>query len=314
MKNNSTNKAKILITIAGPTAVGKTDLTLKVAKRYDAHIFSADSRQLYKELSIGTAKPSTEELDSVVHHFIDHISIQETYNVGKYEREIDAKLKEYFRTNDIGILSGGTGMYIKAVLEGLDDFPEVKLSTIQHFDELLSSQGIEVLQEMLKTKDPEYASTVDLYNSRRIIRALSVIETSGKPFSSFLSKNRIKALPFTPVKICLTRDREELYQRINQRVDQMMDSGLLEEVKSVKAHQHLRALQTVGYSELFRHLDGEIPLPEAVELIKRNSRRYAKRQMTWFRNQGTWAFFAADDLNAINNYIDSKIEELAKNR
>jgi len=298
-----------LITIAGPTAVGKTDLTLQLAQNYNSDIFSADSRQLYKELNIGTAKPDPEELKLVKHHFIDHISILDEYNAGKYEAEINEKFNSYFRSRDIGILTGGTGMYIKAALEGLDHFPLVDESIKLKYEKLLEDNGIEFLQAELQEKDAVYAKEVDLSNSRRLVRALSVIEASGKTFSSFLNQKKEKVHPFQQINICLTRDREELYDRINRRVDQMMDSGLLEEVKKLVQWQNLKSLQTVGYSELFKYLNGEITLPEAIELIKRNSRRYAKRQMTWFRNQGNWHYLEAQDTEAIHKFIDLKLNE-----
>ncbi len=298
-----------MITIAGPTAVGKTKLTLELAQKYQSHIFSADSRQLYKELNIGTAKPDVEELKLARHYFINHISIQEDYNVSKYEAEINELFKSYFSSHDIGILSGGTGMYIKAALEGLDHFPEVAENIYTDYENQLNELGIEYLQQELKQKDPEYAENVDLANSRRLVRALSVIEASGKTFSSFLNQKEQKILPFQEIKICLTRDRNDLYDRINIRVDHMMDAGLLDEVKGLVEWQNLKSMQTVGYSELFQYLNGEVSLPRAIELIKRNSRRYAKRQMTWFRNQGEWTYIDADDIDSILKFIDLKINE-----
>lgn len=313
MNNHYTNKAKILITIAGPTAVGKTDLTLNLAQKYNSHIFSADSRQLYKELNIGTAKPSKDELQKVKHHFIDHISIEEPYNAGIYEREIDILFKDYFETNSIGILTGGTGMYIKAALEGLDDFPEVDENVKALYSKMLLEEGIVSLQIALKQKDPEYAKKVDLSNSRRLIRALSVIDSNDTTFSSFLNKKQKKKLPFETINICLLRNREELYNRINKRVDLMMEQGLLQEVEKLIKWKHLKSMQTVGYSELFKYLNGEITLPEAIDLIKRNSRRYAKRQMTWFRNQGNWSYFDAENSIPIFDFIDSKLAEFKQN-
>ena len=313
MKNQKTNKAKFLITIAGPTAVGKTDLTLLLAKKYDSHIFSADSRQLYHELNIGTAKPTKEELDLTAHHFINHVSIHQEYSVGKYETEISGLFDKYFDSHSIGILTGGTGMYIKAALEGLDHFPDVDESIKNHYEKNLEEKGLEDLQYELKVKDPEYANQVDLSNSRRLIRALSVIKTSGNTFSSYLNKKEKKSLPFQEINICLTRKREELYSRINERVDIMMDRGLLEEVKALEEWQNLKSLQTVGYSELFKHLNEEISLSSAIELIKRNSRRYAKRQMTWFRNQGKWVYRDANDIESIMDFINLKINEFDKN-
>lgn len=298
-----------MVTIAGPTAVGKTQLTLSLAKKYGSDIFSADSRQLYKEMFIGTAKPSPEELELARHHFIDHVSIQDDFNVSNYETEIDALFLTYFSNHSIGILSGGTGMYIKAALEGMDHFPEVDVAHSLYYESILIEEGIGSLQDELKRLDTEYAQKVDMSNSRRLVRALSVIRASGKAYSSFLNKKKTKSLPFQTINICLERDREELYDRINRRVNQMIEDGLLDEVRSLFKYRNLRSMQTVGYSELFRHLEGEIGLEEAVELIKRNSRRYAKRQMTWFRNQGDWKYFHPEDIEEIMKYIDVKINE-----
>lgn len=295
-----------MITISGPTAVGKTNLTLTLAKKYNSHIFSADSRQLYHELNIGTAKPSLNELEQTTHYFINHISIKEEYSVARYEEEIDALFDGYYSSNDIGILSGGTGMYIKAALEGLDYFPTIKDGVKEHYELLLEENGIGELQQLLLKKDPTYADQVDMSNSRRLVRALSVIESSGEAFSSFLAQKSKKVLPFHPINICLTRNREDLYARINARVDQMMEDGLLDEVKNLVEWQNMKSLKTVGYSEIFKHLNGEISLSEAIDLIKRNSRRYAKRQMTWFRNQGKWVYFDADDVDGIIGFIESE--------
>lgn len=299
-----------MITIAGPTAVGKTDLSIQLAQKYNSDIFSADSRQLYTELNIGTAKPSKEELQIVKHHFINHISVEDAYNAGRYEKEIDHLFEEYFVNNNVGVMTGGTGMYIKAALEGLDDFPKVEETIKVFYEELLLKEGIAVLQQKLKEKDPKYAQQVDLSNTRRLIRSLSVIDSSGKPYSSFLNKKEKKLLPFRVINICLTRERNELYQRINKRVDLMMENGLLEEVRSLKDFQHLKSMQTVGYTELFKHLNGEISLSEAIALVKRNSRRYAKRQMTWFRNQGKWNYLDAEDHSTILKFVDSRINKV----
>ena len=312
LEKSTTNKGKILITIAGPTAVGKTDLCLQLAKELNADIFSADSRQLYKELTIGTAKPSEEELSEINHHFINHISIHDPYNVGMYEEEIDQAFNTYYKTKDIAILSGGTGLYIKAALEGLDIFPEVDDVIKAKYENLYESSGLTPLQEAIRLKDPEYAKQVDLSNARRLIRALSVTDSSGSPFSSFLNKKEKKQHIFQPISICLTRPREELYERINLRVDQMIKRGLEKEARDVTLWNHLPSLQTVGYSELFKFFDGEIKRDEAIELIKRNSRRYAKRQMTWFRNQGNWLFLEADNPSNLNIIID-KIRLMSKN-
>ena len=308
MKNYNTKKSKFLIILAGPTAVGKTSLSIQLAKKYNAEIFSCDSRQLYKELNIGTAKPDSAEMDGIPHHFIDSVSIETPYNAGQFERDFDQLQKAYFENHDVAIMTGGTGMYIKAALEGLDEFPEVDEDVQIHYQQLLKKEGIEVLQEELKQLDPEYAEKVDLNNHMRLLRALSVIKSSGHPYSYYLNKRNKKSLPFTPIYICLTRSRDELYDRINLRVDQMIEKGLLNEVKGLQSQQHLKALQTVGYSEFFDYFNGETDLETAVELIKRNSRRYAKRQLTWFRNQGNYAMLPAENKEAVLEYIEKKMQ------
>tara|TARA_R110000737_G_scaffold344354_1_gene371400 strand:+ start:1035 stop:1967 length:933 start_codon:yes stop_codon:yes gene_type:complete len=305
--NKGTNKGKYLITIAGPTGVGKTSTTIKLAQHFVADIFSADSRQLYKEMSIGTAKPTGLDLSQAKHHFINHLSINEHYNAGIYERQFNERISSYFAENDIGILTGGTGMYIRAAIEGLDHFPDISDETRDKYEKIAAADGLETLQNLIKDLDPEYADIVDINNARRLSRALEVIETSGETFTSFLNQKKERKPSYTPIKICLTRDRAELYDRINQRVDQMMIDGQLDEVKRLLPFKDLKSMQTVGYSELFRHLEGELSLDEAVELFKRNSRRYAKRQMTWFRNQGEWEMIDAEDYDGIVNSINKII-------
>lgn len=299
------SKQKYLITIAGPTAVGKTSTTIALSKHFGADIFSADSRQLYREMNIGTAKPTKVELLQAKHYFIDCVSVTEHYNAGRYEREFDKLIASYFQEKDIAILTGGTGMYIRAAIEGLDDFPDIPSHIKEKYSAILENEGLEKLQDLIKLKDPKYAAQVDMYNARRLTRALEVIETSGRTFTSYLQQKAKNKSGFIPIKICLTRDREQLYNRINQRVDLMMSAGQLDEVQSLMKYKNLKALQTVGYSELIRHLDREISLEEAVELIKRNSRRYAKRQMTWFRNQGEWKMIDAEDYEGLLFYIKS---------
>lgn len=301
------SKNKYLITIAGPTGVGKTDTTIQLASHFNAEIFSADSRQLYKEMSIGTAKPTELELSQATHHFVNHVSVTEHYNAGIYEREFNEKIATYFANNDIGILSGGTGMYIRAAIEGLDHFPEISDETRSKFEIIAREDGLETLQKLIKELDPEYAAIVDINNARRLTRALEVIETSGNTFTSFLDQKKERKSDYIPIKICLTRDRAELYDRINRRVDQMMENGQLDEAKRLLPYKNLKSMQTVGYSELFRHLDGELSLNEAVELFKRNSRRYAKRQMTWFRNQGEWQMIEAENYKGILEIIERNI-------
>lgn len=293
---------KYLIVITGPTAVGKTKMALRLAKKLDTDIISCDSRQLFRELNIGVAKPKEEELDITKHHFINHLSIHDNYSAGQYERECIALLDELFLTKDFAILTGGTGLYIKAVLEGLDSFPPVSKEHKKYFEELHKTQGIVTLQKELKRLDPEYYDKVDKENPMRLIRALSLIQTTGKKFSSFRS-GTVKKRNFKTIPFYLEMDKDMLYERINKRVNEMMKSGLLDEVKSLVKHKDLVSLQTVGYTELFDHIDGNITHERAIELIKRNTRRYAKRQMTWYGNKGKWNKIKFNDFNAMIDLI-----------
>ena len=268
---------KYLIVIGGATAVGKTQVAIRLAQEYNCEILSADSRQFYKELNIGTAKPTKEELDSVPHHFINNLSVRDDYSVGDYERDVLKKLESIYMNQDVAVLVGGTGLYINAVLNGLDSFPDVPKDIKDNYESIFASQGIKSLQLLLTEKDPEYAQKVDMNNPHRIIRALSIIEISGSTFSSFLTSKKIER-PFRVIKIALTMERHLLYDRINKRVDQMIESGLVNEAKSLIGHKHLNALRTVGYSELFQHFDGKYFMSEAIEKIKQNTRNYAKRQ------------------------------------
>ncbi len=295
-----TIKKKRLIVIAGPTAIGKTTVAIKLAQHFDCPILSTDSRQIYKEMNIGTAKPSKNELAAATHYFINHISIEEDYNAGKYEREAIAKLDDIYKNHDTAIISGGTGFYINAILHGLDSFPITSKEDEKYYESL----DLSALQEELKLKDPKYYDVVDIKNRRRLERALSVIKASGKTFSSqrkAKKKNRI----FTPILILLEMDREKLYSRINKRVDMMIEQGLVEEAKSLYNLKGLRALDTVGYQEIFQYFDGEITLEKAIELIKRNSRRYAKRQMTWYRNKPEWDRFKPQEIEKIIQNIQA---------
>ena len=297
---------KHLIVIGGPTAVGKTGLAIRLANYFGVEIISADSRQFYREMNIGTAKPSSTELAQAPHHFINNLSIEETYSVGDYEREVLARLEQLMEAYDVAILVGGSGLFIRAVCEGLDEFPDVPKKIRNKISREYEEKGLEFLQKKLLNLDKSYYPKVDLNNPHRLIRALSVIEASGQPFSNFLNQSP-QQRPFKPIYLALEIKREKLYQRINQRVDQMMKKGLLEEAKSLYPQQQLNALQTVGYEELFAYLEGKTTLKEAVELIKRNSRRYAKRQMTWFRKRTHWARFAADDLDGIKAFIKKQL-------
>lgn len=266
----------------GPTAVGKTALSISIAKAFNAEIFSSDSRQVFKEMNIGTAKITETEMQNVKHHFISTRSIQDDYSAGMYEADVMDALDKYFQTSNVAILCGGTGLYIDAVIEGLDKFPAVSSKDQQMVTDILNSKGIEGLQLELKKLDPEYYEIVDTQNSRRLSRALQVICASGKKYSSFLHQEKPQR-PFITINVLLERPREELYNRINQRVDSMLQNGLLEEAKELHQYKTLRSLQTVGYKELFAYFDGEIDMEIAKIEIQKNSRRYGKRQITWFK-------------------------------
>jgi tRNA dimethylallyltransferase len=299
---------KYLIVVAGPTAVGKTSLSIRLARDLGCPILSADSRQFFREMNIGTAKPSPEELQAVPHFFVNSRSIHEHYSVGDFEEEALKVLDEQFRDYNPLLMTGGSGLYIKAVCQGLDKFPEVPLSIRNEIEQEFLEKGLVFLQQRLQQVDPEYFSVVDRQNPHRLIRALSVYRASGKPYSSFRKGNK-KIRPFETIYLHLSRDREELYQRINQRVDIMMEEGLLEEVKSLHAYKNLTALQTVGYQELFDFLDGKCSLDEAVEKIKQNSRRYAKRQITWLRKEIPSPVFHPEKPDAILNYLKTIIHQ-----
>ena len=281
---------KYLILIAGPTAVGKTQLSLSIAEQYKTDIISCDSRQFYKEMCIGTAVPNADELSKIKHHFIQNLSIKDNYSIGQFERDALAKIETLHKNNNVIVMVGGSGMYIDAVCKGLDDFPTVPESIRKELNLRHKNEGLDALKEELIKLDPDYHELVDSSNPYRIIRAIEVCIVSGKPFSSF-RKQQIKKRNFKTVKIILNREREELYSRINKRVDEMMTEGLLEEVKKLYDHKDCNALQTVGYRELFAYFDGEWDLETAIEEIKKNTRRYAKRQMTWFRRDPSNHFF-----------------------
>ena len=300
--------SKYLICILGPTAIGKTAVSIDLAKYFDTDIISCDSRQFYKEMRIGTAVPSDEELNQVKHHFIQHISILDDYSVGDYEKDALAKINELFKRKDQLILTGGSGLYQKAVLEGLDHFPQVDKRIRRSLNETYQKQGLKPLQDQLKEKDPDYFEVVDQQNPHRLIRALEICIGTDQPFSSFINKNKQANRNFKVIKIGLTADRQVIYDRIEKRVDKMFALGLLEEARSLYAYRDLNALQTVGYKELFDHFDGSISLDDAKAAIKKNTRRYAKRQLTWLRNKDrdiNW--FSPDDISAMKMYINEKI-------
>ncbi|MDH5604070.1 MAG: tRNA (adenosine(37)-N6)-dimethylallyltransferase MiaA [Cyclobacteriaceae bacterium] len=293
-----------LIIVSGPTAVGKTAFALQLARHYKTEIISADSRQLYREMTIGTAKPSPVELEEVKHHFIDHLSIRERYSSGDFEKDALELLERLFLRNDKVIVAGGTGLYIKALTEGFDEMPAIDIETRSQLNNWHEKEGLNPLLNLLKEKDPEYYEKVDKYNYRRIIRALEVCLTSGKPFSTFRSSKSAGERNFDSIYIGLTLDREILYERIDQRVDIMIQMGLFEEAKRLFSFRSLEALQTVGYKEFFQHLEGAFDFEEAVRLIKRNTRRYAKRQLTWLNNRENVTWFAPDDIAGAISFIE----------
>ncbi len=297
-----------LIYIAGTTGIGKTALSIKVAQHFDCEIISCDSRQFFKEMSIGTAVPDKEELEAVNHHFIQNLSIFDSYSVGDFERDALAKLDELFVKNPIQIMVGGSGLYANAVINGLDDFPEVSPSIREELNQELADKGIEKLQEKLQELDPESYETITIDNPHRLIRALEICIGTGKKYSSFKNKPK-KKRNFRTIKIGLTADREIIYNRINQRVDIMMQNGLLKEAEKLYPHKDLNALQTVGYRELFDYFDGKTDLDFAISEIKKNTRRFAKRQLTWNRKDTEITWFEYDE-NPIN--ICQSIDSISK--
>jgi len=294
---------KYLVVIAGPTAVGKTALAIELARHFNSKIISADSRQFYKEMSIGTAKPSAEEMAMAEHFFINTKSIHDTYNIGEYEKEAVALLDELFREHRVLFLVGGSGLYINAVLYGMDEFEEVKPEVREEIVRNYKEKGIAWLQSELEEKDPDYFAEVDTNNPQRMMRGLEVCVQTGKPYSAFLSRSK-KSRNFEPVKILINTERDVLYEKINRRVDKMMKDGLLEEAQKLYPYKDLNALNTVGYKEIFGYLDGKMGLEEAVNLIKQKTRNYAKRQLTWFNNQDNYETFEPGDTEKIKAYLE----------
>ncbi|HVV55122.1 MAG TPA: tRNA (adenosine(37)-N6)-dimethylallyltransferase MiaA [Mucilaginibacter sp.] len=299
---------KKLIVIVGPTAVGKTAAAIKLALQLRTEIVSADSRQFYREMSIGTAKPSAEELRQVKHHFVDSHSVTENFSVGMFEPRALAVLDEIFKTHDTAILVGGSGLYIKAVCEGFDDLPSSPPEIREKLKKELRENGIIYLQEKLKNADPVYYQQVDLNNPQRLIRALEVYESRGLPFSSF-RKAETAPRGFECIKTGLNLPRTVLYQRINDRVDEMIKMGLVDEVRSLLPYRNLNALSTVGYTELFDCFDGKTDLPAAIALIKQNTRRFAKRQVTWFRKDAGITWFEASDPSLSDQIMKIALKE-----
>jgi len=281
---------KYLISIVGPTAIGKTALSIKLAKHFNTEIISADSRQFFKEMQIGTAVPTNEELATVKHHFIHHKSIKDDYNVGAFEKDALQCLDSLFKSHLVVIMVGGSGLYVDAVTKGLDDFPEIDIKIREQLNKKLETEGLEILQQQLKNLDEKTYHNIELKNPHRVIRALEICIGTNKPYSSYLNKKKASRL-FKTISIGLTTDREIIYSRINQRVDKMMEDGLLNEVKCLLQYQHFNALNTVGYKELFNYLNGAWTLDFAISEIKKNSRRFAKRQLTWFKKDQSILWF-----------------------
>lgn len=297
----------ILLSIIGPTAIGKTSLAIQLAKEYQSDIISADSRQFFQEMNIGTAVPSKQELEMAKHHFIQHISIQQEYTVGDFEKDALNKLDYLFTKNNPQIMVGGSGLYIDAVINGLDKFPKVNPEIRTQLNSDLKEKGLPYLQQQLNVLDPITANKIALNNPQRVIRALEICIGTNKPYSSFINQPKEKR-NFTPIKIGLTAPRDIIYQRIEQRVDIMMNNGLLEEVKKLLPYKNLNALNTVGYKELFLYLENKCSLETALDEIKKNTRRFAKRQLTWFRKDKsiTWFDVTTNPLEDILTFVNQK--------
>ena len=298
-------RGKKLIVITGPTAVGKTELCLDVAKHFDIPIINADSRQIFRELKIGTARPTEEQMQNVRHYFVGILGLEDYYSASLFEQQVLELLGQQFQTRDFALMAGGSMMYIDAVCDGIDDIPTIDDETRALMKRRFAEEGLEVLVEELRRLDPEYYEIVDRQNPRRVVHALEICTMTGKTYTSFRRREK-RQRPFDIIKIGLNRPREELYERINQRVDQMMADGLLDEVRSLYPQRHLNALNTVGYKELFDYIDGRWSLEEAVERIKGNTRRYARKQLTWYKKDEQIRWFHPDEKEQMINYICGK--------
>ena len=304
--NTENQNKKTLIVVVGPTAIGKTSLAIALAKHYQTAVISADSRQFFKEMSIGTAKPSAEELAAAPHHFISSHSVTQLFSTGDFETQALALMEKLFTEHEVLIMVGGSGLYINAICNGLDEMPEIDLHIRERLNQQFANEGIEPIRKQLMALDPEYFAKVDQHNPQRMIRGLEVVLSTGQKLSSFLSSIK-KERPFNIIKIGLNTDREILYNRINHRVDIMVENGLVEEVKSLAAYKELNALKTVGYAEIFDYFDGKIDLPTAIDKIKQNTRRFAKRQLTWFRKDTETSWFEPNENNNIIAYLKDKL-------
>jgi tRNA dimethylallyltransferase len=304
---NAANPAhKHLIVIAGPTAVGKTDVSIRLARELGTEILSADSRQFYREMTIGTAKPSAEEMQGIRHHFINSHAITEAYNAGAFEHEALHCLEQIFEHKDTAVVVGGSGLYLKILCDGMDAIPDTGPGIREDLMTRLEREGLPALQAQLQKVDPAYYASVDLQNPQRVIRALEVCLSTGQPYSSFRRNTSVQR-PFRQIKIVLERNRADLYDRIDRRMDLMLAQGLVEEARSLLPYRHHNALQTVGYTEVFGYLDGLYDEAEMVRLLKQNSRRYAKRQLTWFRREQGYVWFEAEDYEGLLRYVRERL-------
>ena len=293
---------KTLLVITGPTAVGKTKLTIELARHFRTPIINADSRQLFREMQIGTAAPTQDELRMARHEFVGTLGLEDYYSASMFEQDVLTFLDGHYKSADMALMSGGSMMYIDAVCNGIDDIPTIRDDIRQLMKQRLHDEGLEALCEELRRLDPEHYEVVDRKNTRRVVHALEICHQTGLTYTSFRTRQK-KERPFHIVKIGLNRPREELYERINLRVDRMMEQGLLEEARQLYPMRHLNALNTVGYKELFAYMDGVWPLDEAVERIKGNTRRYARKQLTWFKRDQQMRWFHPEDQESIMNYI-----------
>lgn len=304
---------KYLVVIAGPTASGKTATAIQVAKTLGTEIISADSRQFYKELPIGTAAPTKEEQAEVQHHMIHNLNVEDRYDVADYENDVLALLKKLFINHDSVVLTGGSGLFIDAVCKGLDSIPDISEETRNKVNKLYEEGGLLALQNEVQRLDPEYYNIVDKYNPRRLQRAVEVCYQTGLPYSSFRN-NTAKSRDFKIIKVALLWDRNELISRINLRVEKMVSEGLIDEAKAMYPKRHLNSLNTVGYKEIFEHFDGKASLNEAIEHIKINTRQYAKRQMTWLRKNNDYQWFTVEEIPEMINYIKTIINSENDNK
>ncbi|MDP4221763.1 MAG: tRNA (adenosine(37)-N6)-dimethylallyltransferase MiaA [Bacteroidota bacterium] len=297
----------ILIVIVGPTGVGKTTVSVEIAAHFGTEIISADSRQFYREMIIGTAVPSEDQLNRVRHHFIRFLSVNEYFSASLYERAVLELLPSVFAVHRVAVMTGGSGMYVDAVCNGIDDIPDIDPAIREKYNSRCKNEGIEGLRTELKLLDPEHYARIDLQNPKRIIRALEIIESTGRPYSSFLTRKKVER-NFGIIKIGLQKPRAELYKEIDSRVDSMINNGLEEETQNLLQYKHLNPLRTVGYREFFDFFEGKVSRAKAIELIKRNSRRYAKRQMTWWSRDHEIRWFSPDNVGKIISFIEEVIK------